>query len=263
MRIGFAFMFSSPIVEWDCRVPRLGFRFLGFLGIFSMHAIRESGRSDSGALPARFLESVRAGGAGELGRLLEGYRNYLSILAQTQLDRKLRGRVGPSDIVQETMLEAHRDFAQFRGQSEPEFLSWLRKILANNLAEAIEVHILAGRRDVRRDVSLAEIRTSLEKSTVQLGAALAAADKTPSSQAQQHERSLKLADAMGLLPPDYRQVLLLRNLQELPFKEVAENMGRSVGAAKMLWLRAIKALQDVFLKAASDVLPKPSISPEN
>src|SRR4029079_14709156 len=93
------------------------------------------------------LERARHGSQGSLGALLQQYRNYLVVLASMQIDKRLQPRVSPSDVVQETMLRAHKNLAQFRGTTEQEFLGWLRQILVNNLAKFVEQHMLAARRD--------------------------------------------------------------------------------------------------------------------
>ena len=90
------------------------------------------------------IERARCGDAEKLGALLENYRNYLSVLAMTQIDRRLLPRVSPSDVVQETVLRACNKFAQFRGGTEAELLAWLRQILVNNLANFIEKHMRGG-----------------------------------------------------------------------------------------------------------------------
>ena len=104
--------------------------------------------SASQTTTGRLLDAAREGKEECLGRLLQLYCNYLKLMAMAQLDQKLRARMSPSDVVQETLFEAHRDFAQFRGSSEAEFLAWLRRILVNNLARVVERHVLAEKRDV-------------------------------------------------------------------------------------------------------------------
>lgn len=199
--------------------------------------------SGAGAGVATLIGRVRQGDDAGLGELLELYRNYLTVLAATRLDARLQPRASPSDIVQETMLRAHQHFGQFRGQSEGELLCWLRQILANNLAKLIERHVLAARRDVRREVSIDELGADLHRSTVQLASLLPAAVRTPASVAEQREEAVLLADRLASLPADYRDVLVLRNIQGLPFEEVSQRMGRTTGACRMLWLRAIERLR--------------------
>jgi RNA polymerase sigma-70 factor (ECF subfamily) len=194
------------------------------------------------------ISDARRGDTSSIGVLLQQYRNYLLVLATTQIETRLQPRVSPSDVVQETMLRAHKNFAQFRGSSEAELLGWLRQILVNNLAKFVEQHVLAARRDVRREVSIERLGAALEQSTIQLAALLPAAGKSPSMAVQQREEAVLLADRLAQLPKSYREVLVLRNLQSLPFEEVAERIDRSVGATRMLWLRAIEKLRAVYVK---------------
>jgi len=196
--------------------------------------------------PAQLLASAQAGDGQKLGHLLQLYRNYLTVLATTQLDARLRKRVSPSDLVQETMLSAYRDFEQFRGNSEPELLAWLRKILINCLYHAYEVHMQAKRRDVRRDVSLEEVNKVLDRSVVRLAHVLADKGASPSACVAQRERGVAMADQLAKLRREYRDVIVLRNLQGLSFDEIAVQLGRKTGTVRMQWLRAIEKLREVY-----------------
>jgi RNA polymerase sigma-70 factor (ECF subfamily) len=178
-----------------------------------------------------------------LGSILQLYWNYLHLLAEAQLDRRLRVRLSPSDLVQETFLEAHRDFPQFRGETEQEFIAWLRKILVNNLVVAVRRHVKAGKRDVRRDVSLEQVRASLDRSALQMAAVLAHNGTSPSARVLREEMLVRLADHLAELAPDYREVILLRHLHGCSFAVIAERLQRSEGAVRMLWLRAIGQLR--------------------
>src|SRR5919204_385049 len=104
--------------------------------------------------PEQLLAEARQGQSERLGALLELYRNYLYLLARTQIDLHLQARANPSDVVQETFLNACRNFHQFRGTSEKELLGWLRRILLRNLARLVERQVLAQKRTVRREISL-------------------------------------------------------------------------------------------------------------
>lgn len=190
------------------------------------------------------LSRAKAGSGDSLGQLLQLYANYLKLVVLAQLEQNLRTRVSPSDVIQETFFEAHRDFIQFRGTTTPEFLAWLRRILVNNLCRVVEQHLLAEKRDVRREVSLERLATALEQSTARLEAILPDPGASPSGVLQQREREVALADQLAQLPADYREVIVLRHLESLPFEDVGARMGRSSGAVRMLWLRAVKALRD-------------------
>jgi len=189
------------------------------------------------------IDQAQRGVSKALGELFERYRNYVHLLAASRVTGRLQVRMSPSDIVQETFLHAHRAFEQFRGASEREFLAWLRRVLATRLERLYERHVLAEKRDVRREVSIDEIGARLERSTARLEAVLADRRPSPGSQVQRRENIVLLADELAELRPEYRRVLLLRNMECLSFKEIAQQMERSEGAARMLWLRAVQNLR--------------------
>jgi RNA polymerase sigma-70 factor, ECF subfamily len=186
---------------------------------------------------------AREGSTAGLGRLLALYANYLKLLVSAQLDSRLQARVSASDIVQEAFFEAHRDFSQFRGCSSAEFVAWLRRIVINNILRAVEQHVLAEKRDVRREVSLEEVGKRLEQSTYRLETLLAADVESPSHCAVRREREIQLADSIAELPADYRQIIVLRHIQGLSFDEIATQLQRTSGAVRMVWLRALKKLR--------------------
>src|SRR5262245_24651064 len=103
--------------------------------------------ADQGRDPNQLLARARQGDTESLGALLELYRNYLHLMARTQIDLHLQGRASPSDAVQEAFVQACENFAQFRGGSEPELLGWLRRILVNTLAKIVEKQMKAHKRD--------------------------------------------------------------------------------------------------------------------
>ena len=192
------------------------------------------------------LHEARQGETEPLGQLLQLYRNYLTILATTQLDRRLRRRMNPSDLVQDAMLAAHRDFSKFRGGTEREFLAWLRQILINCLRHAIDTHLRAKMRDAHREISIEQVSAALDRSVVNFAQVLADRGPSPSLPARQRERAVALADQLAKLRPQYRDVIVLRNLQGLSFEEVAERMNRKPGAVRMLWLRAIEKFKQTY-----------------
>jgi RNA polymerase sigma-70 factor (ECF subfamily) len=171
---------------------------------------------------------------------LERYRGWLAVLARLQVAPRFRAKFDPSDIVQQTLLEAVRDWPRFRGRTEPELAVWLRQILAHVLLHEMRRYGGAQRRDVGREVSLEQ---ALAESSRRLGAALKAPGSTPSERAGRHELELRLADALARLPDDYAGVILLRNVEGLSHEEVARRMGRGVGAVRMLWVRALARLR--------------------
>lgn len=191
----------------------------------------------------KLLHQARAGQASALGSLLQWYVKYLALLASTQLDQRLRRRVSPSDIVQETLLAAHRDFAAFRGESQGELLAWLRQILIHSIHRTIARHVKAEKRDIRRDVSIDQVSDRLEESACNLAQRLPARGDSPSAAMQREESAVEFANRLSELPDHYRDVIVLRVLQSLSFEEIAQRMGRSSGAVRMLWLRALDSLK--------------------
>jgi RNA polymerase sigma-70 factor (ECF subfamily) len=190
--------------------------------------------------PEDLLREARAGGGAALGQLLDVYRNYLGLLARVQIGRRLRSKVDPSDLVQEAFLEAHRDFPQFRGSSEGELVAWLRRILVTNLANVVRHYVGTQGRDVRMETDLAR---EVEDSSRMLERGLVAGGSSPSQRAARREQSVLLADALHALLPDYREVIILRNLEGLTFPQVAERMGRSLDSVEKLWVRALVQLR--------------------
>jgi RNA polymerase sigma-70 factor (ECF subfamily) len=191
---------------------------------------------------SELIRRCRDGDSGARDQLFARYQHYLYMLAQAQLGKRLRAKCAPSDLVQQTLLEAYRDFGGFQGQHEGELLAWLRRILAHNLFNEARRYG-ARQRDADREISLEYVRTGVDDSSLALERCLAASGPGPSQLAQQHEASVLLADALARLPEDYQTVLLLRVFEELPAEEVAQRMGRSAGAVRMLQMRALTALR--------------------
>jgi RNA polymerase sigma-70 factor (ECF subfamily) len=190
--------------------------------------------------PQWLLQQARARSGTALGRLLELYRNYLTLLARLQVGRRLQGKVDASDLVQETFLHANRDFARFRGTTEDELASWLRQILAANVAMLVRRYYGTQRRDLRLERELA---VEMDESSRALDRGLVASSGSPSQKAAHREQAVLLADALGQLPEDYREVIILRHMEGRSFPEVARQMGRTVDAVKKLWTRALVRLR--------------------
>jgi RNA polymerase sigma-70 factor (ECF subfamily) len=179
---------------------------------------------------------------------LERCRDYLRLLARLQLDPRLRGKLDPSDVVQQTLLSAYEKRDQFRGESEAEFLAWLRKILANHLASTMR-RFGTGLRNVRRERSLEE---GLEESAARLESWLAADQSSPSQQAMRHELHLRLAGALAQLPEDQRLAIQLHHLQGCTVLEVAQQMHRSKMAIVGLLYRGLKKLRCLLEESGTE-----------
>jgi RNA polymerase sigma-70 factor (ECF subfamily) len=185
------------------------------------------------------LQAARAGSAEALGAVLEGYRNYLLLVAERELDPVLRAKGGASDLVQETFLEAHRDFARFHGTAEGELRAWLRRLLLNNVANFTRRY----RQTDKRQVALEQpLEPSSWSGTP--GGRLPADTPSPSGQAAMDEEAQATQRALARLPDEYRQVLLWRYQDARSFEEIAGLLGRTPNAARKLWARALERLQE-------------------
>jgi RNA polymerase sigma-70 factor (ECF subfamily) len=190
---------------------------------------------------SRLIDGARQGDAACRDRLFELCRSYLGFAARAQLETWLKRKVDASDLVQQTLLEAHRDFDRFDGRTEQEWLAWLKRILSHNAADFVRRYRGTAKRQERREIPIGDRSTTGAGGVPEPAAPIA----TPSQEFLQLDSELRVAAALAQLPPDYQEVIVLRNLQRLPFNEVAERMERSRPAVQMLWMRAIKKLQDL------------------
>lgn len=189
--------------------------------------------------PLELLRRARAGDGLALGELLQSYRPYLALLARLKSDHRLQSKLSNSDLVQDTCLSAHRDFADFRGTTEPELTAWLREIMAHVCANHARDH-----RRQRRDVRLErQLYTLLDHSSAVLERALANSDSDPDRHILQRERAVILASALDRLPSDYREVLVSRELEGKSLAEIAQQIGKTSNAVQKIWARALIELR--------------------
>jgi RNA polymerase sigma-70 factor (ECF subfamily) len=174
--------------------------------------------------------------------VLERCRDYLCLLARLRLDARLRGKLDPSDVVQQTLLKAHEKIGQFRGQSRGELMAWLRQILANQLAENVR-RFAAESRDLNRERTF---QAGLEESSACLESWLIAGQSSPSQRVMREEQLLLLAQALTALPDDQRRALELHYLKGQPVAEVGQAMGRSRAAIVGLLFRGLKKLRGLL-----------------
>ena len=168
---------------------------------------------------------------------LEQYREYLRLLARLQLGSRLRGKLDPSDVVQETLLKAHQKWDQFRVQSEAELAGWLRQIMTNTLTGAFRKYGAEG-----GDVTLEQ---AFEESASRLEALLAAGGRSPGEQAIHQEDLLRLSQALAQLPDDQRLAVEMKHLQGYSVEEIAQHLGRSTTAVGGLLRRGVGNLREL------------------
>jgi RNA polymerase sigma-70 factor (ECF subfamily) len=175
------------------------------------------------------LTAARAGSRDALGQVLAASRQYLLWVARRHLDPDLLPKGGASDLVQETLLEAHRDFSQFRGESDAELLAWLRRLLRNNISNFVRHH-KAAKREAGREMPLTDLCTE------------AAAIRPPEADVEEADEVAAFQRLVGRLAPDSRRVIVLW-YEGQSFAEIGLEMGRSPNAVRMVWVRAVEKLQ--------------------
>lgn len=192
----------------------------------------------------RWLALARGGSLEALGRALEACRGYLLGIANRRLGADLRRKGGASDLVQQTFLDAQRDFERFQGQSEKELLAWLRQVLLNNLAHFQRHYRATGKRDLGREASLSGAESSTGG-----GVDLATQMPSPSEQLAAREEAEAVQRALKRLPEEHRRAIELRHQEQLTFEEIGRRLGRSTSGARALWVRAVERLNEELGKS--------------
>lgn len=224
------------------------------MSIFDHHSSSDSDFDEQAFV--EMISKARSGDRLALGQLIDNYRNYLLLIANSEIDHRLQAKLGASDLVQQSMLQAQKHFAQFRGDTEPELQAWLRQILHNDLRKTRRT-FSARKRNADQEVNLQE------NSAVERG--LLDNHLTPSSEAIRRERMETLKSALESLPPDYQAVIRFRNFEQLSFAETGERMNRSADACRKLWSRAIQSLQSLLEQSSPGLLTGahlPSVKPD-
>ncbi len=184
--------------------------------------------------PDDWLTAARAGSQEALGQALESCRRYLLDIARQEIDPGLQAKGGASDVVQETFLEAQRDFERFHGGSAGELRAWLRQLLIHHLYKHGRRYRTTQKRAAGREVSL-EAAEPVQ--------GISDGGASPSVQAMNHEEAEVLARALNRLPEDYRRVIVWRYQEQRGFDEIAKRLDRSETAVRKLWARALERLQ--------------------
>jgi RNA polymerase sigma-70 factor (ECF subfamily) len=187
------------------------------------------------------VAAAQAGDAAALGRILEVFRPYLLTVANQDLPEALWGKCGGSDIVQETLLKAHRGFDGFDGTRPDQLGAWLRGILHHTVKDWVRRFVTRGRRSLGRERSL-----QADCAGGGLATGLIDPEPTPSTSAAVREEADTIDKALEQLTLDERAVIALRNRDHLSWDEIGRRLGRSTDASRMLWKRALLHLQSLL-----------------
>lgn len=185
------------------------------------------------------LAAAKSGSAEELGRVLASCQSYLRLIAGHAMGDDLREKVSSSDIVQETFIEAHSHFDQFRGTTRAELLGWLGQLLQNRTVELARRLVQTEKRNPNREVPLVD-----EEGTSEGGIDLPAIGPGPSTVAEVNDELNRLREALPRLPDEYRQVIQLRSFDRRSWGEIGDIMERTSDAVRKLFARAVERLAD-------------------
>src|SRR5262245_14006107 len=179
------------------------------------------------------LERARLGDVQALGSLLHSYRPYVRCLLRALGTHRLQPRCDESDLLQDVLLEAHRAFAEFRGGTVVELTAWLRQIARRTAGHALRDHLATGKRDLGREASADAL------------ADYADSGGGPDAALLRHELAARTARLVARLPEDMQQVLFGRHIDGLSYAALAERLGRSEGAVRVLYTRALRRLREM------------------
>jgi RNA polymerase sigma-70 factor (ECF subfamily) len=200
--------------------------------------------SDPGSSDA-LIDRLRQGDLGTLGPLFAQYRDRLRRMVRLRLDRRLQGRIDPSDVLQEAYLEATRRATEYTANPAMPFYLWLRFLTGQQLLVLHRRHLGTKMRDAGQEVSL--YRGGLPMaSSVSLAAQLLGRLTSPSLAAVRAEMQIRLQEALNSMDPLDREVLTLRHFEELSNNETALILGIQKSAASNRYVRALKRLKDIL-----------------
>jgi RNA polymerase sigma-70 factor (ECF subfamily) len=188
----------------------------------------------------KLLKQAAQGDERAFTALFDRYRSYLTRFLESRMDARLRRRFGVSDVLQETQLAVYRRLRDYLARQPMPLKLWLRKTAQERLLELREKHIESARRDVRREIPLSE------HSSLLLSQQLAAAQSSPSAQLRRQERQVAIARALAELPSLDREILTMRNIEQLSYAEVARVLDVTSAAARKRYGRALLRLQKIL-----------------
>lgn len=184
------------------------------------------------------LDAARQGDSSALGEICEQVREYLLLTVQQELGGDLRSKLGASDIVQQSFLEAQQGINQFAGSSEGELRAWLKQIVVHNLVDSARQFRTTRQRDVTREMPLQWIDECRDFTSDQ---------KTASSLIRHRETDEELLRAIAQLPQRQRRIIEMRHRDAMSYTIIAEKLAISEPAARKLWSRTVEDLRRILV----------------
>ena len=177
-------------------------------------------------------------------QLIVRHRERLRKMVAVRFDRRMGARIDPSDIVQETLIRAMAKLPQYLEERPIAFYPWLRQLAWEQMVESFRKHILAQRRSVDREVNLGgQASPPLpDQSTAMLADLLVARQSNPSHRLEREQIKERVQNALTGIRTAYREVLVMRYLEELSMQEIADCLDTTESAIKMRHMRALKQL---------------------
>ena len=190
------------------------------------------------------LDHAAVGDAEAVEQLLVRYRKRLHKMVTIRLDPRLAGRFDPSDVVQDALAEAHRRLSEYTRDRRVAFYPWLREIAWNRLVDLHRQHVKASRRAVDREEPF---QFSLsDRSALALAGRLIHSGSSPSRRLLHKELRLRVREAIEQLPTHYREVLVMRHLEQLSVSEIAAVLHTAEGTVKSRHFRALEQLRGLL-----------------
>ncbi len=199
--------------------------------------------------PKDLMTRARNGQAEALGEICDHYRNYLRVVVRSELKSRLRERVESSDVVQEVLVEIVRQFPSFTGQSEASLLGWMRRLVAQKLADLGRFHKRLKRGgghypvSLDTDVQLAPAGNMQDGGDVRQRDILALSQTSPSEAASLREQTGLLAGTLANLPASEAQVLWLHHAEGLSFSMISERTGLTPKRVRVIWARGLRSIR--------------------
>ena len=200
--------------------------------------------SNSVSHKTQLLVTLAKGGDNSaLDRLCRAYGERVRRIVRLRMGRELRFKLESMDLVQDTLMCALRDLGDFTYRDEGDFLRWLSRIVENRLRDNVD-KLHADKRDIRKEVRLDDQEQTTGSGLVRTAGPIDVT--TPSVIMSRKEEMDKLEKAIDALKPEYREVIVLKRLEGLSYKEIGERLGKSADAIGMLLSRAMVSLTSVF-----------------